>query len=42
MQTGSDPAVILTGGDAERLRPAIALDIEHRPDLVLQGLSRFA
>jgi len=42
MQTGSDPAVILTGGDAERLRPTIALDIEHRPDLVLQGLSRFA
>ncbi|TVQ85949.1 MAG: type III pantothenate kinase [Chromatiaceae bacterium] len=34
--------VLLTGGDAERLLPAIALPVIHQPDLVLQGLSRFA
>jgi type III pantothenate kinase len=39
--TGTDPAVIVTGGDAERLLPAIAPDADHRPDLVLRGLSRF-
>jgi type III pantothenate kinase len=42
IQTGSDPAAILTGGDAERLQPAIVLDIQYQPDLVLHGLSRFA
>lgn len=37
-----EPSVFLTGGDAERLRPAIGLKLDYRPDLVLHGLSRFA
>lgn len=34
--------VLLTGGDAHQLLPAIALPVIQQPDLVLQGLSRFA
>ncbi|MEA3277374.1 MAG: type III pantothenate kinase [Pseudomonadota bacterium] len=33
------PEIILTGGDAERLLPAIGLPVRHHPDLILQGLS---
>lgn len=36
------PRLLLTGGDAERLVPAIGRPLEVRPDLVLQGLARLA
>ena len=36
------PTLIITGGDAERLLPAMPTGTVHHPDLVLQGLSRFA
>jgi len=39
---GEPPTLILTGGDAERLLPALDLDAIHDPHLVLHGLSRFA
>jgi len=38
-QAGRTPRCILSGGDAERLIPALRLPIQHRPDLVLQGLT---
>ena len=38
-EVGGDPSIILTGGDAERLLPAIGRPAAHRPDLVLQGLA---
>jgi type III pantothenate kinase len=41
-QTDLAPTLILTGGDARRLLPAIALPAIHDPMLVLSGLSRFA
>jgi type III pantothenate kinase len=40
--TGQTPTVIITGGDAERLLPAMHTDAIHHPELVLLGLSRFA
>jgi type III pantothenate kinase len=36
------PRILLTGGDAERLAPAIGQPIQVIPDLVLQGLARLA
>jgi len=39
---GTEPAVFLTGGDAERLLPALTVEADLLPDLVLRGLSRFA
>ncbi len=36
---GEDPTLILTGGDAERLLPAIVRPVTHRPELVLEGLA---
>jgi len=41
-QAGRTPQCILSGGDAERLIPALHLPIQHRPDLVLQGLALFS
>jgi len=38
-QAGKPPQCILSGGDAERLIPALHLPLRHRPDLVLQGLA---
>jgi len=38
-QAGKAPQCILSGGDAERLIPALHLPTRHRPDLVLQGLA---
>ncbi len=38
---GEEPSLILTGGDAERLLPAIVRPATHRPDLVLQGLALY-
>ncbi|WP_341765489.1 type III pantothenate kinase [Candidatus Thiosymbion oneisti] len=38
-QVGKTPQCILSGGDAERLIPALRLPTQHRPDLVLQGLA---
>lgn len=38
-QAGMVPECILSGGDAERLIPALRPPIRHRPDLVLQGLA---
>ena len=35
------PKLIITGGDAERLLPAITPPAIHQPDLVLLGLTRF-
>lgn len=37
-QTGTNPRLLLTGGDAERLSPLITHPSIHIPDLVLQGL----
>lgn len=34
------PRIILTGGDASRILKQLEGDIEHRPNLVLQGLAR--
>ena len=46
VRLGKDMRVLLTGGDAQRLRPhlhaRLAYDIEEVPDLVLQGLARIA
>lgn len=39
---GVDPAFILTGGDAERLLPALHRRAVQQPDLVLQGLALLA
>jgi type III pantothenate kinase len=39
---GVDPALILTGGDARRLLPALRERVVQRPDLVLQGLTLLA
>lgn len=36
---GAEPVLLITGGDAERLLPALDLPARHRPDLVLQGLT---
>lgn len=41
-QTGVEPSCILTGGDAERLSPALSHPIQPRPDLVLLGLALLA
>jgi type III pantothenate kinase len=40
-QSGQQPRLILTGGDAERLAPHFHSSYEHRADLVLVGLARF-
>lgn len=43
--SGSDrvvPRLLLTGGDAERLAPAIGRPLQIVPDLVLRGLARLA
>jgi type III pantothenate kinase len=39
---GGPPLLVLTGGDAERLAPAIARPLQIRPDLLLRGLARLA
>lgn len=36
------PALLLTGGDGERLAPAIGRSLQVVPDLVLRGLARLA
>ena len=41
-RTSQTPTLIITGGDAERLLPAVHTEAIHRPELVLSGLSRFA
>lgn len=38
-ELGSETRFILTGGDAERLMRLITVQVEHCPDLVLQGLA---
>jgi len=38
-RSGKAPWCILSGGDAERLLPALHLPIQRSPDLVLQGLA---
>lgn len=40
--TDQTPRLIITGGDAERLLPAMHLTARHEPQLVLTGLSCFA
>ncbi|MGB5830835.1 MAG: type III pantothenate kinase [Thiohalocapsa sp.] len=40
--TGQTPNLIITGGDAERLLPALRPEAVHQPALVLAGLCRFA
>lgn len=37
---GAQPRLLLTGGDAERLRPALGRPCQEVPDLVLRGLER--
>ena len=39
-ETGGIPQILATGGDAERLLPAIPCPSRHIPDLVLRGLAR--
>lgn len=39
-EAGQQPELILTGGDAERIRPALDQPSELVPDLVLQGVRR--
>jgi type III pantothenate kinase len=39
---GARPVVFLTGGDAERLRGWLEMEVELRADLVLEGLKLFA
>ncbi|NEV65144.1 type III pantothenate kinase [Thiorhodococcus minor] len=40
VEAGRQPSLILTGGDAERIRPALDQPSELVPDLVLQGMRR--
>ncbi|EGV32030.1 putative transcriptional acitvator, Baf family [Thiorhodococcus drewsii AZ1] len=42
VESGSDPRLLLTGGDADRIQDAIAKPCERVPDLVLRGLMRIA
>ena len=37
--TASDGVLVLTGGDAPALMGALAVPVEHRPLLVLEGLA---
>ena len=39
---GCVPRCVLTGGDAEKLLPHLALAVEHAPALVLEGIDRVA
>jgi len=39
-ESGADPVVVLTGGDASRILTSLGDDPVHRPNLVLQGLAR--
>ena len=39
-EQGSDPEVVLTGGDASRILRSLHDAVHHRPHLVLQGLAR--
>ena len=39
---GTPPRCILTGGDADRLLPHLAVSVEHVPALVLEGIDRVA
>jgi pantothenate kinase type III len=41
-QAGEPPGLVLTGGAAPLLAPWITQPFDLIPDLVLQGLSRFA
>lgn len=41
-ESGDRPALLLTGGDAEQLLPALAVPALHRADLVLRGLALLA
>jgi type III pantothenate kinase len=36
---GGTTGVVMTGGDAERVLPLLAVSVHHEPDLVLQGLA---
>lgn len=40
VESGETPRLLLTGGDAERLRPALDRPFVEIPDLVLRGLAR--
>ncbi len=37
----AEPVLIMTGGDAERLIRHVARPVQHRPQLVLEGLARY-
>ncbi len=39
-ETGAPTRILLTGGDTERIQPAIDADVIRVPDLVLQGMAR--
>jgi type III pantothenate kinase len=41
-ELGNATRLIITGGDAERIRPLLSSQPVHEPDLVLQGLATFA
>jgi type III pantothenate kinase len=39
---GADAKVVLTGGDADRVKEQLGMAVLHAPDLVLKGLDRMA
>jgi type III pantothenate kinase len=41
-KAGVTPHCLITGGDAEKLLPHLALSVEHAPALVLEGIDRVA
>ncbi len=41
-ELGRATQALITGGDAERIRPLLSLQPVHKPDLVLEGLAAFA
>ena len=40
-ENDNDPTIVVTGGDAQRLMHHLDADIQHRPQLVLEGLALY-
>lgn len=41
-QIGRVPALVISGGDADRLMPLLDESVDHRPQLTLEGMARLA
>ena len=41
-QIGRVPALVISGGDADRLMPLLDESVDHRPQLTLDGMARLA